>query len=126
MQWVCLLLNFNTLLKVGKLISIYGVPSLKKVRIYQPTKTAMQSGRSNLGSWVLEYEPITAKRADPLMGWIGSNDTSDQVKMCFQTRDEAVVFAKKNNLDFSIIEPKTRKIQPKDYSANFAYDRVYK
>ena len=86
----------------------------------------MQSGRSNLGSWVLEYEPTTAKHADPLMGWIGSNDTSDQVKMRFHTRDEAVVFAKKNNLDFSIIEPKTRKIQPKDYSANFAYDRVYK
>ena len=43
---------------------------MSQVRIYQPTKTAMQSGRSRLGLWILEYEPVSAKLADPLMGWI--------------------------------------------------------
>jgi len=94
------------------------------VRIYQPTKTAMQSGRSRLGVWVLEYEPAEAKLPDPLMGWIGSKDTKGQVKMNFKTLDAAVAFAKKNDFDYIVTLPKVRKVQPKDYSANFAYNRV--
>jgi hypothetical protein len=97
---------------------------MSQVRIYQPTKTAMQSGRSKLGLWVLEYAPAAAKRADPLMGWIGSKDTSGQVKMSFKTLDDAVAFAKRNDFDYRVTKPKVRKIQPKNYSANFAYDRV--
>jgi hypothetical protein len=97
---------------------------MSQVRIYQPTKTAMQSGRSKLGLWILEYEPAAAKRADPLMGWIGSKDTTGQVRMSFKTLDDAVAFAKRNDFDYSVTKPKARKIQPKDYSANFAYDRV--
>ena len=97
---------------------------MSMVRIYQPTKNAMQSGRAKLGLWVLEYAPAAAQRADPLMGWIGSKDTSGQVKMHFETRDEAVAFAKRNDFDYSVTEPKVRKTQPKDYSANFAYDRI--
>ena len=97
---------------------------MSQVRIFQPTKTAMQSGRSRLGVWILEYEPAVAKLADPLMGWIGSKDTSGQVRMRFKTLDDAVAFAKKNNFDYIVTKPKVRKIQPKDYSANFAYNRV--
>ena len=66
---------------------------MSQVRIYQPTKTAMQSGRSRLELWILEYEPAAAKRADPLMGWIGSKDTTGQVRMSFKTLDDAVAFA---------------------------------
>jgi len=97
---------------------------MSQVRIYQPAKTAMQSGRSRLGLWTLEYEPETAKLADPLMGWIGSKDTKGQVRMRFKTLNDAVAFAKKNNFNYTVIKPKVRKIQPKDYSANFAYKRV--
>lgn len=97
---------------------------MSSVRIYQPTKTAMQSGRSKLGTWILEHEPAAAKLADPLMGWIGSKDTKGQVKMNFKTLEAAITFAKKNNFDYSVTLPKVRKIQPKDYSANFAYKRV--
>lgn len=97
---------------------------MSQVRIYQPTKNAMQSGRAKLGAWVLEHEPETAKRADPLMGWIGSNDTKGQVKLRFESRDEAIQFAKNNGFDYTVTEPKARKIKPKDYSANFAYDRI--
>ena len=84
----------------------------------------MQSGRSKLGTWILEHEPAAAKLADPLMGWIGSKDTKGQVKMNFKTLEAAITFAKKNNFDYSVTLPKVRKIQPKDYSANFAYKRV--
>ncbi|NQU58383.1 MAG: ETC complex I subunit [Rhodospirillales bacterium] len=97
---------------------------MSQVRIYQPTKNTMQSGRASLSTWVLEHEPGAAKRADPLMGWIGSNDTKGQVKLRFETRDEAVAFAKKNGFDYTVTEPKVRRVKPKDYSANFAYDRI--
>ena len=97
---------------------------MSQVRIYQPTKNTMQSGRATLSTWVLEYEPDAAKRADPLMGWIGADDTKGQVKLRFETRDEAVAFAKSNDLDYTVSVPKVRQVKPKDYSANFAYDRI--
>jgi hypothetical protein len=97
---------------------------MSQVRIYQPTKNAMQSGRASLSSWLLEHEPDAAKQADPLMGWIGSNDTKGQICLRFETRDEAVAFAKKSGLDYTVTEPKVRQVKPKDYSANFAYDRI--
>jgi hypothetical protein len=97
---------------------------MSQVRIYQPTKNAMQSGRAKLGGWVIEHEQAAAKLADPLMGWIGSNDTGGQVKLRFATRDEAVAFAKGNGFQYTVSEPKVRRIKPKDYSANFAYDRI--
>ena len=97
---------------------------MSQVRIYQPTKTAMQSGGAKFGGWVLEHEPGAAKRADPLMGWIGSGDTQEQIRLRFRTRDEAVAFSKRNGLKYSVTEPKIRRVKPKDYSANFAYNRI--
>ena len=84
----------------------------------------MQSGRAKVGQWVLEHEPGAAKRADPLMGWIGSSDTESQVKMRFASREEAIAFAEKSGFEYSVVEPKQRRVKPKDYASNFAYDRI--
>ncbi len=54
---------------------------MTEVRIYQPAKTAMQSGLANTRKWVLEFEPGAAKSIDPLMGWTGSADTREQLKI---------------------------------------------
>ena len=97
---------------------------MPEVRIYQPAKTAMQSGRGNTHKWVMEYAPAAPGRADPLMGWIGSEGTLGQVKLKFDSRDDAVSFAKKNQLSYTVSEPKTRRIKPKNYSNNFAFDRI--
>ncbi len=94
------------------------------VRIYLPAKTAMQSGRANLRNWVLEFEPSAAKQIDPLMGWTGSADTRAQVRMKFDSKEEAVDFAKKNSLNFDLQEPNNRRIQPKNYADNFAFTRI--
>ena len=94
------------------------------VNIYQPSKTAMQSGSGNTHSWVLEFEPGAPKLADPLMGWLGSSDTRTQVRLKFDSREEAVDFAKRKGLDYRIQEPKTRRIRPKSYAENFSYQRV--
>ncbi len=98
---------------------------MTEVRIYEPAKTAMQSGRGNTRAWVLEYEPGSPKETDPLMGWVGSADTRSQVRLRFASKEEAVAFAKKNGMNFRVQEPRSRRIKPKNYAENFAYKRSF-
>ncbi|MEQ8806885.1 MAG: ETC complex I subunit [Rhodospirillales bacterium] len=97
---------------------------MSEARIFQPAKNAMQSGRGKTRRWILEYEPSEARVADPLMGWIGSGDTRGQLRLKFDSKDEAIDYAKKNGLIYKVIEPHTRRVKPKSYSDNFAFDRV--
>lgn len=96
------------------------------VRIYRPAKTAMQSGsRGNALVWVLEYEPVAAKRADGLMGWLGSNDTTQQVRVKFPTRDDAVAFAKRKGLAYEVLgESRKKPVGAKNYADNFKFDKL--
>ena len=93
-------------------------------RIYRPAKTAMQSGRANILSWILEFEPGAPKTIDPLMGWTGSADMDGQVRLRFASAKEAIAYAKRHGLAYQAIEPKERVVRPKSYSDNFAYTRV--
>jgi len=92
-------------------------------RIYKPAKTAMQSGRNNTREWVLEFEPGEARELEPLMGWTASGDTKRQLKLYFETLDDAVAYAKRNGIPYQVQEPQERKLQIKSYSDNFRYDR---
>ena len=56
---------------------------------------------------------------NPLTGWISSKDTMSEVKLEFETKDQAINYAKKNDIDFYVIEPQERKIIKKSYSDNF-------
>ncbi len=94
-----------------------------RVRIYQPAKTAMQSGR-NKDSWKVEFAERAPKFIDPLMGWVGMRDTKQQLNLTFDTKDAAIDYAEKHGLKYRVIEPKTRKIKPKAYADNFATNRV--
>tara|TARA_B100000029_G_scaffold29392_1_gene28271 strand:+ start:1399 stop:1689 length:291 start_codon:yes stop_codon:yes gene_type:complete len=91
---------------------------IKKVKIYKPTRTAMQSGKRNTKKWLLEFDTLD-NGIDPLMGWVSSKDTMSEIKLEFATKDQAINYAKKNNLDFYIVEPQKRKIIKKSYSDNF-------
>ena len=95
-----------------------------RARIYQPPKTAMQSGWASTHQWVLEFEPSAPRRPDPLMGWIGGGDTQEQVHLHFETRDEAVAYAQKRGLDFDLELPQARRVKPKAYADNFHYGRI--
>ena len=91
---------------------------MKKAKIYKPSKTATQSGLKKFNKWILEY--ITNDPTiNPLMGWESSNDTLSEVKMEFTTKDLAIEYAKKNKINFELIEPQNRKIVKKSYSDNF-------
>ena len=94
---------------------------MKKAKIYKPTKTAMQSGSRNTKKWLLEFDTLNTG-VNPLMGWVTSKDTMSEVKLEFSTKEQAINYAKKNNIDFYIIEPQKRKIIKKSYTENFLKD----
>ena len=43
--------------------------------------------------------------------------------MQFDTRDEAIEFCAKHNLEHQVIEPKARRVTRKSYAENFSYTR---
>ncbi|MCB1531344.1 MAG: ETC complex I subunit [Alphaproteobacteria bacterium] len=92
-----------------------------KARIYKPSKSAMQSGRAHLEDWVLEYEPNTSRTPEALMGWVSSGDTRGQVKMKFQTLQDAEAFAQSKGIEYTVSGPKDRKVKPRNYGDNFRY-----
>jgi len=97
---------------------------MARARIYRPTKTATQSGRAQTRKWILEYEPATPRRPEPLMGWASAGDTLNEVQLRFNTCDEAVAFADRLGLDYTVIAPHESAERPKSYADNFRYDRV--
>jgi hypothetical protein len=88
-------------------------------RIYQPAKPATQSGRAKTRFWILEMEPKSPKEADPLCGWIGSDDTEQQVQLRFPDAESAIAFAKKNGIEYRLFNPRQRIVRPKAYAENF-------
>ncbi|MGC3938432.1 ETC complex I subunit [Roseobacter sp. EG26] len=96
-----------------------------RARIYQPARTAMQSGTAKTHSWVLDFAPASSREVDPLMGWTSSTDTQSQVKLRFATKEAALEYASENGIDADVLEPKKRKpnIRPGGYGENFATGR---
>jgi hypothetical protein len=92
-------------------------------RIFRPSKTAMQSGKAKSKDWVLEFEPGAARRPDPLMGWTQTSDTAGQVRLSFDTRDEAVRYAEQHGIAFQLFDDKPAKRIIKAYADNFAFGR---
>ena len=91
---------------------------MKKAKIYIPNKNPMQSGLGKTDKWILEFETKDPTK-NPLMGWESSSDTLTEVKLEFSSKELAMNYAKKNNIDFEIIEPNKRKITIKSYADNF-------
>jgi hypothetical protein len=94
------------------------------VRIYKPAKTAMQSGEARTKEWVLEFEPEARSAPDPLMGWISSSDMKAQVRLEFDSKDEAIAFAVREGYPYTVVEPKPRKPIRKTYADNFRFGRI--
>lgn len=93
-------------------------------RIYKPAKSAMQSGDARSKEWLLEFEPEAPKSPDPLMGWAGSADTQAQVRLEFDSKDEAIAYATRNGLAYTVLEPKPRAHVKKSYGENFKFGRL--
>ena len=92
-------------------------------RIYKPAKTAMQSG-AKMKQWVLEYEPATRQEIEPLMGWTSSSDMLSQVRLFFETKEEAIGYAQKNGIPFRVLEPQPRASSESPIGDNFKFGRI--
>jgi len=96
--------------------------NMKKAKIYKPTKTAMQSGKRNTKNWLLEFDTLNTG-INPLMGWETSQDTMSEIKLEFSNKEQAINYAKKNNIDYYVVEPQKSKIIKKSYAENFLKDK---
>ena len=94
------------------------------VRIYQPCKTAMQSGKSQTKSWIVEFETKDPKVADPLMGWVSSRDMTQELRLSFSCLEDAIRFAKRKGLRYTISNPTRVSLIPKSYGINFTCPRL--
>lgn len=96
-----------------------------RARIFQPARTAMSSGTAKTKHWVLEFAPAQARKVDPLMGWTSSSDTQAQVRLTFDTKEEAVAYAKDYGIEHTVQEPTKRKfnVRAGGYADNFATKR---
>jgi ETC complex I subunit conserved region len=94
------------------------------VRIYRPARTATQSGEARTKEWVLQFEPEAASERDALMGWSSSCDTRAQVQLDFATKEDAIAYATRNGLAYTVVEPKSRTPIQKSYAENFKFGRI--
>ena len=94
-------------------------------KIFQPSRSAMQSGQANTREWILEFVPADARWIDPLMGWTGSDDMNSQVRLSFATREAAVAYAERHGIAYQTFEPKRRShiLRQNGYGDNFASGR---
>jgi ETC complex I subunit conserved region len=93
-------------------------------KIYRPAKNAMQSGTAKTNVWVLEYDREGARVLDPIMGYSGSGDMLQQVKLNFETCELAVAYAERNGIDYRVIEPKVSTRKTVSYPDNFRFTRT--
>jgi hypothetical protein len=92
-------------------------------RIYKPARTAMQSGTAKTKEWVLDYEPEQPRTVEPLMGWTSSGDMKQQLRLFFETKEEAISHCERQGIAYQIFESKPRQRQRMAYSDNFANGR---
>lgn len=97
---------------------------MNKARIYQPAKTAMQSGKGNTRGWLLEFVPETPYFVEGLMGWSGMDETLREVYLHFSSKEAAVAYAKKHNIVFEVLTPNKHNERRKAYADNFAFNRI--
>ena len=90
-----------------------------KAKIYKPSKTAMQSGRSKYNKWVLKFSDKKNQLKNTMMGWNGGSSTVSQIELKFSSKEEAVNYAKKNGIDYEVLETRERKVINKSYADNF-------
>ena len=94
-----------------------------RVRIYQPAKTAMQSGKAKTEGWVLEYPRQDRASPDALMGWQSSRDTLKSVHLHFDSSEEAISYAKANGMDYIVLRNTNRRTKLRAYADNFAFGK---
>ncbi|XP_072762004.1 NADH dehydrogenase [ubiquinone] iron-sulfur protein 4, mitochondrial [Anoplolepis gracilipes] len=105
---------------------VSGVPEehikTRRVRIYQPAKSAMQSGTNNTQFWQMDFD--TRERwENPLMGWTSSGDPMSNIQVNFATKEEAIAHCKKMGWDYYVQKPNLDQPKPRSYGINFSWNK---
>ncbi|MGF9691181.1 MULTISPECIES: ETC complex I subunit [unclassified Rhizobium] len=93
-------------------------------KIYRPAKSAMQSGKAKTHLWVLEFDQEEPRRIDPILGYTSSSDMQQQVRLNFETLEQAQAYAEREGIEYRVIMPKEAARQVVSYSDNFKYSRL--
>jgi hypothetical protein len=88
-------------------------------RIIEEQRKTTQSGKAKAGNWTLEFEREEAQRPDPLTGWSGSGDTKTQVRLTFDSKDQAIAYATKKGFDIHLVPAPTVPLKLQAYADNF-------
>ncbi|CDZ29199.1 ETC complex I subunit [Neorhizobium galegae] len=92
-------------------------------KIYRPAKTAMQSGKAKTHLWVLEFDQEQPRRIDPILGYTSSGDMKQQVRLTFESQEQAEAYAKREGVEYRVIPPKDPNRQIVSYTDNFRFNR---
>ena len=88
-------------------------------RIIEEQRKTTQSGKAGQGRWTLEFERQQPQRPDPLTGWNGSGDTKTQVRLKFDSKEEALAYAKRNGFDVHLVPAVPTSLKLQAYADNF-------
>jgi hypothetical protein len=98
--------------------------AMTKARIFQPDKNAMQSGTANSKDWLFTFVPEKPYLIDPLMGWTGMTEMPREIRLCFNTKEEAVAYADKHRIPYEVTLPNPRRQVRKSYADNFKFTKI--
>ncbi|KAG7221389.1 hypothetical protein INR49_017265, partial [Caranx melampygus] len=105
---------------------VTGVPEehikTRKVHIFVPAKSAMQSGVNSTKKWKMDFD--TRERwENPLMGWASTADPLSNMMLSFSSKEDAIAFAEKNGWSYDVTEKRSSKPRVKSYGANFSWNK---
>lgn len=92
-------------------------------RIYRPARNAMQSGKAKTKNWVLVHDPAAAREVEPLMGYTSSSDMHSQIRLNFDSLEDAEAYARKAGLAYAVQPAHEASVKRVSYPDNFRNDR---
>ena len=95
---------------------------MTQARIYSPARSATTSGAAKSGLWVLEFERDSPRTVEPLMGYTSSRDMLGQVRLTFETMQQAVDYATREGLAYRVEALKAPRRHKRAYADNFRSD----
>ena len=93
-------------------------------RIYKPAKGATQSGLARTKGWLLEFDPEMPREVEPLMGWTSSSDMRQQLRLRFDSKEEAIAYAEREGIAYRVEAPQEIARRTASYSDNFKFSRT--
>ena len=57
------------------------------------------------------------------MGWVGSRDTAQQVRLRFPTKEDAISYARARGISYVVLPDQVTRKKPKSYSEIFLRNR---